>query len=62
MAGLGDGDTSPDWIISGNSLQLRTERAGNGNGRVYMITIGCSDSSGNMTTKVVKVEVPHDKP
>lgn len=38
--GLGDGDTSPDAVIQGSNVLLRAERAGNGNGRVYRVTIG----------------------
>jgi hypothetical protein len=34
--GLGDGDVSPDAVLSGGStVQLRAERSGLGNGRVY---------------------------
>jgi hypothetical protein len=57
--GLGDGDTAPDWVIvDSHSVQLRAERAGNGTGRVYTITVSCTDSSGNTTTKTVTVSVP----
>jgi hypothetical protein len=32
--GLGDGDTSPDWEITGDlALYLRAERSGKGNGK-----------------------------
>ncbi|MBI2730564.1 MAG: T9SS type A sorting domain-containing protein, partial [Sphingobacteriales bacterium] len=60
--GTGDGDTSPDWIIGtdGHSLQLRAERAGNGSGRVYTITITATDVCGNSSTKTVTVVVSHD--
>lgn len=38
--GQGDGDTSPDWIITGDhTVLLRAERSGNGNGRIYTITV-----------------------
>jgi hypothetical protein len=59
----GDGNTSPDWIITGrHTLQLRAERAGNGNGRVYSITIQATDAAGNVSPNaVVKVTVPHDQ-
>jgi hypothetical protein len=61
-SGLGDGDQSPDWQITGAlDVQLRAERSGNGNGRTYTITVQCSDSSGNTATKAVQVRVPHDQ-
>jgi len=66
--GLGDGDTAPDWtepvIDQENgiiSLQLRSERSGSGEGRVYTITITASDESGNFSTADVEIIVPHDK-
>ena len=60
--GIGDGNTSPDWILTGPlSLELRAERAGNGNGRIYTITVECTDGSGNSSTKAVEVVVSHDR-
>ncbi len=60
--GLGDGDTAPDWMVTGDlSLNLRAERSGTGSGRYYTITVRCTDSSGNSATKDLKVAVPHNK-
>lgn len=60
--GLGDGDTAPDWIITGPlNVLLRAERSGRGTGRVYTITVECTDPSGNSSTATVGVAVPHDK-
>jgi hypothetical protein len=60
--GLGDGDTAPDWTITGDlTVNLRAERSGNGSGRVYTITVQCTDASGNSATKSVNVTVPHSK-
>jgi hypothetical protein len=60
--GLGDGDTAPDWIITGNlTVNLRAERSGIGNGRVYTITVRCTDDSGNSSTKAAVVTVAHDQ-
>lgn len=66
--GLGDGDTSPDWTepvidqINGIiTLQLRAERSGTGNGRIYTITITGRDVSGNESQAKVEIIVPHDK-
>jgi hypothetical protein len=60
--GKGDGNTSPDWIITGDlTLLLRAERAGNiKTDRVYTITVQCADIFGNTTTTTVRVTVPHD--
>jgi hypothetical protein len=56
--GLGDGDTAPDWLVTGNlTVDLRAERSGTGAGRVYTIKVQCTDSSGNATTKTVPVRV-----
>ena len=61
--GLGDGDTAPDWIVINNhKVQLRSERAGNGTGRVYTITITATDCAGQSGTATVTVNVPHDRP
>ena len=59
----GDGNTEPDWRITGAlTAELRSERAGPGEGRVYTITIQCTDASGNIgATRNVVVTVPHDQ-
>ena len=55
--GTGDGDTAPDWQITGPlTLQLRAERAGN-SVRVYTITIATTDSSGNTSYGTTTVTV-----
>jgi uncharacterized repeat protein (TIGR01451 family) len=60
--GKGDGDTFPDWIVvDDHHVLLRAERAGNGNGRIYTITITCTDSGGNSSDEQVEVMVPHDR-
>lgn len=61
--GKGDGNTSPDWIITGDlTLLLRAERAGNiKTDRVYTITVLCADSFGNTVRRDVTVTVPHDQ-
>src|SRR5207302_6838251 len=49
--GLGDGDTAPDWLITGLlALDLRAERAGEGSGRIYSIAVNCTDHAGNAST------------
>ena len=60
--GPGDGNTEPDWAITGDlTVNLRVERAGGGNGRVYTIHVKCTDASENTTTATVEVTVPHDQ-
>jgi hypothetical protein len=66
--GTGDGDAAPDWAnISVDSttgvvtLDLRAERAGGGDGRVYTITITATDEAGNSASTSCEVTVPHDK-
>jgi hypothetical protein len=59
---IGDGNTTPDWIVSNpNLIWLRAERAGTGNGRIYSVTIVCTNSAGQSSTSTVKVTVPHDQ-
>jgi len=60
--GNGDGNTSNDIIISGDckSVQLRSERDGGGDGRVYTIYFRLTDTHGNTTTVTAKVVVPHN--
>lgn len=58
----GDGDTANDWIITGPmSLQLRAERSGQGNGRIYTITVEASDASGNTAERVIQISVPKSR-
>jgi uncharacterized delta-60 repeat protein len=60
--GKGDDDTAPDWKITGNlSVNLRAERSGSGNERIYTITVECKDASGNKSSKPVTVTVPHSR-
>lgn len=58
--GTGDGNTSPDWQITGDhTVSLRAERSGNGSGRIYTITIQGSDANSNLSsTKSITVTVP----
>ncbi|HSP64376.1 MAG TPA: HYR domain-containing protein [Pyrinomonadaceae bacterium] len=60
--GNGDGNTLNDIIIASDckSVQLRSEREGNSNGRVYTIYFKVSDTSGNVGTATAKVVVQHN--
>jgi len=64
--GLGDGDRPND--IQGAAFgtpdvefQLRSERSGLGDGRVYTIVYTASDASGNPAEVTVEVHVPHNQ-
>jgi len=59
--GTGDGDTAPDWEITGpTTVNLRAERAHNAD-RTYTITIEVSDASGNVSQATVTVKVTQGK-
>jgi hypothetical protein len=54
--------TSPDWEITGPlSVNLRAERLQTGPGRIYTVTVRCTDASGNATTRNAQVRVPQDQ-
>ena len=64
--GSGDGKTVDD--IQDNEIgtedyefQLRAERAGKGDGRIYTITYTVTDASGNSANASATVAVPHDR-
>lgn len=60
--GLGDGDTAPDGFgVGTGQAQLRQERSGTGNGRVYAIRFQAADGHGGTCTGTVTVGVPHDQ-
>jgi hypothetical protein len=53
-------NNSPDWVIVNNQhIRLRAERNGNGDGRIYTITVTCRDAAGNSTSRMTTVSVPH---
>jgi PKD repeat protein len=59
--GTGDGDTSPDWeFVDATHVRLRAESAGGSEGRIYTITVTCTDAAGNVATKTVEVHVGHN--
>jgi len=64
--GAGDGNTDNDIQGAGTgtadfAFQLRAERAGTGEGRIYEVTYGAVDGSGNRATAISFVLVPHDQ-
>jgi hypothetical protein len=53
---------TPDWEITGPlSVSLRAERSESGLGRVYTITVRCTDEAGNSSTRVGTVLVPKNQ-
>ncbi len=57
----GDGNTEPDIILDCDRVQLRSERQGGGNGRVYTLAWKAVDDAGNETEGECVVAVPHDQ-
>jgi hypothetical protein len=54
------GAHEPDWQISGPlTVDLRAERDGSGDGRIYTLEITCTDVDGNSATRSTTVSVPH---
>jgi parallel beta-helix repeat protein len=50
-----------DWNVTGSlSLSLRADRNGLGVGRIYSITVTCTNTSQRSSSAVVSVLVPHD--
>lgn len=67
-SGMADGDNFPDFsepLIDPQtgivSLQLRAERDGRGDGRIYQVAIIATDCAGNSSTTTLEVLCPHDK-
>jgi hypothetical protein len=57
---------SPDIIVTPNGIggyvvQLRADRLGNGNGRIYTLNATASDLAGNTATVTARCTVPHDQ-
>jgi len=64
--GLGDGSTSPDvqgaeFGTDDRTFQLRAERSGPGNGRVYTVTYEALDLNGNINRQEANVIVPNNQ-
>lgn len=59
-APTGDGNTLDDIVITGrSSFQLRSERMGNGNGRVYGVNFVVTDEAGNAVNGICRFHVRH---
>ena len=59
ISGMGSGDTAPDAVISATgTVQVRAERGGSGDGRVYRILFSAVDGRGGSCTGIVIASVP----
>jgi type IX secretion system substrate protein len=59
--GTADGDTDPDWVVVDNHhIKLRAERAANGTGRIYTITVTTTDGCNAAVSASTQVEVVHN--
>jgi len=55
----GDGSTPADFIVTGPlTASLRAERSGSGTGRVYTLSVECTDPAGNRIPVTTEVTVP----
>jgi len=62
IKGNGDGNTLEDIVIQDSqTVDLRAEREGKGNGRVYTINFKVTDQSFNTATGAFRIWVPHDQ-
>jgi VCBS repeat protein/HYR domain-containing protein len=51
-----------EWLITGPlTLQLQADRLGTGNGRIYTMSVVCTDAAGNASSRSTTVIVPHDQ-
>ena len=62
----GAGNTEEDWDVitaddGSQSVALRAERSGNGDGREYTVVVTATDASGNSTEQMLTVAVPLSK-
>lgn len=61
--GNGDGSTCADMstIVGKSFVQVRSEREGNGDGRVYTIHYSVKNDAGASAESTCRVYVPHDQ-
>ena len=60
--GAADGNTSPDATIgAAGAFQVRAERSGQGDGRVYVVAFTATDGQGGECSGALAVGVPHDQ-
>jgi hypothetical protein len=47
--------------VDAHHVLLRAEGSEHGRGRIYTITLTCTDPAGNRTVRMATVSVPHDR-
>jgi CSLREA domain-containing protein len=59
---VGSNDASPDgWGVGTSTAEIRAERAGNSDGRVYHLFFTAADGQGGSCQGVVRVGITHDQ-
>ena len=53
--------SGPDSGPVTTTAQVRAERSGTGGGRVYTLTVSCTETDGDTGTAAATVTVPHDQ-
>ena len=66
IEGRGDGNTEPDILgadlgTGDYEFQVRAERSGGGNGRVYTVVYRVTDAGGLSSESSAEIVVPHDQ-
>ncbi|WP_412069095.1 lamin tail domain-containing protein [Rubrivirga sp. IMCC43871] len=56
--GSGDGSTGTDIMVGCDGFEVRAERSGRGDGRVYTVTLAVADLAGNVGTASFTIGVP----
>jgi len=62
ITGVTSNEPSFDWRMTGSlTAELLADRSGGGSGRIYTLTVICTNSSALSSTATVNVSVPHDQ-
>jgi HYR domain-containing protein len=56
-----EGSASDFEVVDAHHVRLRAERTGNRHGRIYTLTLTCTDAAGNKTARTGAVLVPHNR-
>ncbi len=61
LDGRGDGNTEVDAILDCDTVQVRGERQGGSDGRVYTLGVRATDGAGNVREGACTIGVSHDR-